>query len=350
MQEASTGGPRRLGARVWPLLHRCLEVILVRRMSRRCDERGFREIYATHLSVEGEGASHPTIRVYQAYNEQIALAAAAANSFAAPRDAGIWSESRMTWVKPSAAWMAYRCGWTLFKDKNQACVLALDVDRSRFEALLMEAVVTDDAPADQKGTFKEKPVVVQWDPEREMDVTLAAGEASGRKAGTEPFLRKLEAVRSLQIGLRGRASALLLDPTFVRRITNVTAQFEAAHAELAAGDAAAAKMALCPDERRMEVPKELREALHMDIDNREAAAHEEAVHDEAGAHDTPEAAPPSIEVAAAAPFSSAGAEREAVAGGAMAEAEREEVHQHLAPRHVAGDEVVHVGSLCGQTS
>ena len=171
----------------------------------------------------------------------------------------------MTWVKPSAAWMAYRCGWTLFKDKNQACVLALDVDRSRFEALLMKAVVTDDAPADQKGTFKEKSVVVQWDPEREMDVTLASGEADGKKIGTEPFLRKLESVRSLQIGLRDTSSALLLDPTFVRRITDVTAQFEAAHAALVAGDVQAAKAALCPEERRMDVPKEMRETLHMDV-------------------------------------------------------------------------------------
>jgi len=234
-------------------------------MSQSQDDRGFREIYATQLSVPDEGgALHPVIRVYQAYNEQIARAATAANSFAAPRDAGIWSETRMTWIKPSAAWMAYRCGWTLFKDTNQACVLALDIDRSRFGSLLMEAVVTDD----QKGTFKEKPVVVQWDPEREMDATLAPDSTSGTKARSEPFLRKLESVRSLQIGLRDRASALLLDPTFVRRITNVTDHFKAAHAALAAGDAAAAKAALCPEERRMDVPKELRQALHMDVDTR----------------------------------------------------------------------------------
>ena len=235
-------------------------------------DRGFREIYATQLSVHDGGASHQTIRVYQAYNEQIACAPTGANSFAAPRDAGIWSERRMTWIKPSAAWMAYRCGWTLFKDKNQACVLALDVDRSRFESLLMEAVVTDDAPADQKGTFKEKPVVVQWDPERELDPTLAADSTGGTKAGTEPFLRKLESVRSLQIGLRDRASALLLDPTFVRRITNVTDQFKAAHAALAAGDAAAAKAVLCPEERQMDVSKELRETLHMDVGPRMEAS------------------------------------------------------------------------------
>jgi len=230
-------------------------------------ERGFREIYSTQPCLQDGTATHSCVRVYQAYSEQIADAAAAANSFAAPRDAKIWSETRMTWIKPSAAWMAYRCGWTLFKDKNQARVLALDIDRGRFEALLMEAVVTDDATHDERGIFKESPVVVQWDPEREIDVKLAAGEASGgKKAGTEPFLKKLETVRSLQIGLRGRASALLLDPTFVRRITDVTAQFRAAHAALAAGDGVAAKAAFCPDERRMDVPPELRVALRMDID------------------------------------------------------------------------------------
>ena len=228
-------------------------------------ERGFREIYATQPSIEDGGATYACVRVYQAYNESIADAAAAANSFAAPRDAGIWSEARMTWIKPSAAWMAYRCGWTLFKDKNQACVLALDVDRSRFEALLMEAVVTDDHTADQRGAFKEKPVVVQWDPERELDVATAAENPLGSKAATEPFLKKVESVRSLQIGLRGRAAALLLDPTFVRRITNVTAQFQAAHAALAAGDAATARATLCPDECWMGVPKELRQELRMEV-------------------------------------------------------------------------------------
>jgi len=225
-------------------------------------DRGFREIYATHVMV----GDTECIRVYQAYNEQIAAAASAANSFAQPRDAGIWSETRMSWVKPSAAWMAYRCGWTLFKDKDQARVLAIDIDRARFDALLMEAVVTDGMHADQKGTLKNKPVVVQWDPERDLDPTLHASDDAGKqKASTEPYLKKLERVRSLQVGLRGRCSAMLVDPANVRRITDVTAQFHAAHAALAAGDLAAAKAALCPDERRMDVSAELRRALQMDV-------------------------------------------------------------------------------------
>merc|ERR1712151_1017980 len=92
-------------------------------------------------------------------------AAAAANSFRAPLEAGTWSSARMTWIKPSAVWMAYRCGWTIMKDENQARVLALDVSRSRLESILMTAKLSDDSTP---GECKHFPVVVQWDPERFM--------------------------------------------------------------------------------------------------------------------------------------------------------------------------------------
>ena len=69
------------------------------------------------------------IIVYQAYNDAIADAAVKGNSFKAPMEAGLWKPTRMTWVKPSAVWMAYRCGWTTMKDKNQARVLALHLSR-----------------------------------------------------------------------------------------------------------------------------------------------------------------------------------------------------------------------------
>ncbi|CAE8641938.1 unnamed protein product, partial [Polarella glacialis] len=88
-------------------------------------ELPFREIRAIH----DEGA----VRVYQAYNDAIADAAVAANSFSGPLEQGLWSATRMTWIKPSAVWMAYRCGWTSLKDKNQARVLALDLSRAGFE-------------------------------------------------------------------------------------------------------------------------------------------------------------------------------------------------------------------------
>lgn len=55
--------------------------------------------------------------------------------------------ARMTWVKPSAVWMATRSGFagTLKSDNNQARVLAIDVDRKRFvEEVLGRAVLSHD--------------------------------------------------------------------------------------------------------------------------------------------------------------------------------------------------------------
>merc|ERR1712224_597155 len=97
---------------------------------------------------------------------EIAEAAIAAQSFLAPLKEGTWSATRISWIKPSAVWMAYRCGWTVLKDENQARVLALDVSRSLLEEVLMTAAVSDDS---KPGECKNYPVVVQWDPERFMN-------------------------------------------------------------------------------------------------------------------------------------------------------------------------------------
>eukprot|EP00931_Biecheleriopsis_adriatica_P120940 TRINITY_DN96025_c0_g1_i1.p1 TRINITY_DN96025_c0_g1~~TRINITY_DN96025_c0_g1_i1.p1 ORF type:complete len:206 (-),score=21.00 TRINITY_DN96025_c0_g1_i1:266-883(-) len=129
----------------------------------------FREIRAIHDST--------TVRVYQAYNAAIAEAAVAANSFRAPMKAGTWSATCISWIKPSAVWMAYRCGWTVLKDENQARVLALDVSRAGLERVLMRAKVSDDS---KPGECKQYPVVVQWDPERFMSPSAAQKEVSLR--------------------------------------------------------------------------------------------------------------------------------------------------------------------------
>ena len=54
----------------------------------------------------------------------------------------------MTWIKPFAAWMGYRCGWTLLKDKNQARVLALRVPLDKFYGLLAVAAVSSGEDSD----------------------------------------------------------------------------------------------------------------------------------------------------------------------------------------------------------
>eukprot|EP01052_Picozoa_sp_SAG31_P007564 SAG31_NODE_362_length_16904_cov_7.893218_1_plen_249_part_00 len=202
---------------------------------------------------------HPGCLRYQAYNDQIADAAVAANSFRAPLEAGIWSSQRMTWIKPSAVWMAYRCGWTTKKDRNQARVLALDLNADAFRSLLVKACVTDgnSAGGAQKGNFKERPVVVQWDPERVMDAAAPPKEV---------FTRKMPEIRSIQIGLRGKAVEALLDPSFVQCISDVTSQFQKACTALERGDEAAAATALWPEkERPWYVDRKLRAMLEMDV-------------------------------------------------------------------------------------
>lgn len=205
----------------------------------------FREIRAIHDAR--------TVRVYQAYNKEIAESAAAANSFHAPYKAGLWSETRQTWVKPSALWMAYRCGWGVKKDKNQARVLALDMSREGFERLLMGARVHG------RDDCKNQAVIVQWDPERIMNP-----QAPEKEVLTSP--QRL--VRSIQVGIRAKAEVHpLLDPELVLKITDVTPAFVQACEALEAGRVDEAADALWPSraEEEMCIPPELREVLQMDI-------------------------------------------------------------------------------------
>eukprot|EP00931_Biecheleriopsis_adriatica_P103585 TRINITY_DN7839_c1_g1_i1.p1 TRINITY_DN7839_c1_g1~~TRINITY_DN7839_c1_g1_i1.p1 ORF type:complete len:291 (-),score=33.82 TRINITY_DN7839_c1_g1_i1:275-1087(-) len=209
----------------------------------------FRDIRAIHDSE--------TVRVYQAYNATIADAAVAANSFRAPMEIGAWSPTRISWIKPSAVWMAYRCGWTIMKDENQERVLALDISRKRLERLLLEARLSHGGAP---GECKKYPVVVQWDPERFM-------------RGPQVLTSDVKWMRSVQIGIKGHAMAerTFLDPGFVLKITDVTESFRRAHSALtgSAPDVQAACDALWPErqEERLLVPVQLRAVLEMDRDD-----------------------------------------------------------------------------------
>lgn len=117
-----------------------------------------------------------TVRVYQAYGDAIADAALRAGTFVAP-----FSRARMTWIKPSFLWMMYRSGWGL-KDAGQRRILAIDMSREGFEWALANASLSHGPELDTS-----KPVRVQWDPERSLD------------------LGRLEH-RSIQVGLQGEAA------------------------------------------------------------------------------------------------------------------------------------------------
>lgn len=220
----------------------------------------YRQIRAIH--------NDKTIRVYQAYNDEIADAALAANSFRGPLNAGCWSKTRMTWIKPSKVWMAYRSGFTLLKDKNQSRILALDLSRSQFEHLLMQAKLSSHHEEEtSKGehqhndtSCRNSNVVVQWDPERVM--TPVDGAAEHKNV----FTSRLQDIRSIQIGLRGTSVEALLDPELVVKITDVTPDFRNALSALQNGNVEEANSALWPDgitEENVHLPLEVMKVLGM---------------------------------------------------------------------------------------
>lgn len=125
-----------------------------------------------------------TIRVYQAYNEQIAKEAVAKGTFGSS-----FSMNRMTWIKPSFLWMMYRCGWG--EKENQEHILAIDVKGECFDNAVRNAVPSSYheesglTRLEWQKLIKESEVRVQWDPEKDV------------------YGNNLS-YRSLQLGLRGQ--------------------------------------------------------------------------------------------------------------------------------------------------
>src|SRR5215475_8375943 len=107
-----------------------------------------------------------TIRVYQAYSDEIADAALARGKFVSPP----FKMERMTWIKPSLLWMMYRAGWGL-KDAGQQRILAIDISRAGFEWALAHSCLSHHsgpiAFSDWQKLLRTSPVRVQWDPERD---------------------------------------------------------------------------------------------------------------------------------------------------------------------------------------
>jgi hypothetical protein len=143
-----------------------------------------------------------TIRVYQAYSDEIADAALARGRFVSPP----FKMERMTWIKPSFLWMMYRAGWG-YKDEGQRRILAIDINRDGFEWALEHSCPSHPEPSMSKEDWTKlknnSPVRIQWDPERNLRLEAL------------PF-------RSIQIGLSKAAVELYVNE-WIWRITDVTA-------------------------------------------------------------------------------------------------------------------------------
>ena len=184
-----------------------------------------------------------TITVYQAFSPEIAEPALRAQKFVSP-----FLRTRMTWIKPSFLWMAYRCGWAT--KPRQERVLAIEITREGFEWALKRSCLSH-VPGNQhqlqkherdrwrKG-LRESPVRVQWDPERDL------------------WHRPL-GHRSIQIGLSKEAVDRYVDEWIVS-ITDVTAIMGDIKGHLDRGEVEEAKR-LLPEESVYPLSEELREIL-----------------------------------------------------------------------------------------
>jgi len=167
-----------------------------------------------------------TIRVYQAYNNDIADSALKAKRFISPP----FKRDRMTWIKPSFLWMMYRSGWGQ-KDVNQSRILAIDILRTGFEWALQEGISSskpENVSQDEWQDIKQaSPVRVQWDPERDIELNPL------------PY-------RTIQIGLSKLAVEYYLD-SWIQKITDITPVAHEVHAYVKNGKMKEAK-ALLPKE------------------------------------------------------------------------------------------------------
>lgn len=182
-----------------------------------------------------------TITVYQAFSPEIAGPALTAQKFVPP-----FSRTRMTWIKPSFLWMAYRCGWAT--KPNQERVLAIEITREGFEWALKRSCLSH-VPGNKDQERQDKwwqrarrsPVRVQWDPERDL---------RHRPLGH----------RSIQIGLSSEAVDPYVDEWIVS-ITDVTGLMGDIKRCLDRGDVEEARK-LLPVECVYSLSEELRSILH----------------------------------------------------------------------------------------
>ncbi|CAG8902708.1 unnamed protein product [Penicillium egyptiacum] len=182
-----------------------------------------------------------TITVYQAYSPEIAEPALKAQTFVPP-----FSRERMTWIKPSFLWMAYRSGWAT--KSRQERVLAIEITREGFEWALQHCCLSHYMPGKEtsQGEWQKKlrasPVRVQWDPERDLS------------------LRPLD-YRSIQIGLSGEAVRRYVDEWIIS-VTDVTDTMRQIDGYLKSGDVDSA-MSCLPEETSCILPQDLQEHLSM---------------------------------------------------------------------------------------
>lgn len=135
---------------------------------------------------------------YQAYNDEIADWAVQHQQFGGPN----FNPTRMTWIKPSFAWVLYRSGYAC--KHNQTRILKVKLSHASVAELLQNCQCRTGG-----GGSKGR---VQWDPEH--DLMSADGKVP----------RKMLRRRAIQIGLKGSLSEM-----YVRSVVSIEDVTELAH-------------------------------------------------------------------------------------------------------------------------
>jgi hypothetical protein len=117
---------------------------------------------------------------YQAFNKEIAQWAVEHQRFGGPQ----FNPERMTWIKPSFAWVLYRSGYG-HKDQNQTNILKVKLPHAALAHILSRC------ECGHGGGGKEGRI--QWDP----------GRCLEKGSGGEPARH---GKRAIQIGMKGKLS------------------------------------------------------------------------------------------------------------------------------------------------
>lgn len=129
-------------------------------------------------------SKNENIIVYQAFNPHISKWAVENQKFGGSH----YKFTRMSWIKSNFLWMMYRAGWAV--KAHEQNILAIEISKSNFETLLVEAVHSSykeeiyETRENWKSQMEKSQVRLQWDPDH------------------NPNGEKLER-RAIQIGVKG---------------------------------------------------------------------------------------------------------------------------------------------------
>jgi hypothetical protein len=170
---------------------------------------------------------------YQAYNDEIADWSLEHQKLGGPH----FKPFRMTWIKPSFAWMLYRAGYGS-KDSNQTRILKIKLSHKTVSDLLGQCKLLTHAGGGGNGQ-------IQWDPERDI--------MSGN--GKEP--KRVPNTRAIQIGLKCPLSELYVNSILsIEDVSAISRKIGKAHKQMSLARKAHKQMAMASSENLQANPME----------------------------------------------------------------------------------------------